>query len=511
MPDEPPKESEARCSGIPVTWLWQHRPAAVRSFEELRRFAVNGSVALFVGVVLFVVVQATFEDTIVIDPISVPKVLEDHGYNGTAISRKLMDWVRRIDAESATSKTKKDFGTDSRFAEASSIRLPSSSVSVQTVVTLLRNSFGVQGNRIAGEITIDPSTEATNATTFVLTLHLVKSGNRSSKARPPGTLDKILELSARDIVEEFDAAVLGDYLLQKNLADPLYEKNKVAEVDELLDRLLGKADRETMPWVLNLRGLRLHEQGKDVEAQSFFERAIQLDPRFAPALVNMARALGDGLLPGGRDYDGAIDLYSKATRYKPMYAAAYNNWGTVLRDKDKKDYDKAIAKFQKAIEIDPKLVLAYRNWGVVLSAKADASKNKKDYDEAMAKFQRAIEVDPKYADGYDSWGDTLSDRAFALGSKADYDEAMAKYQKAIDVNPKDATAYNNWGVALQRRADALGSKADYDEAIAKYQKATDVDPKFALAYRNWASVLEKQGKRSEALEKNNRATELDRK
>jgi tetratricopeptide (TPR) repeat protein len=468
MPDEPLKQSEARCSGVPVAWLWQHRPAALRSFEELRRFAVNASVVLFVGVVLFVVVQATFEDTIVIDPISVPKTLEDHGYTGTAISRKLMDWVRRIDAESTTSKIKKDFGTDSRFAEASSIRLPSSSVNVQTVVTLLRNSFGVEGNRITGEITIDPSTEPTKATTFVLTLHLVKSGNRSSKAQPPGTLDKILELSARDIVEEFDAAVLGDYLLQKNLADPLYEKNRVAEVDELLDRLLGKADRETMPWLLNLRGIRLHDQGKDVEAQSFFERAIQLDPRFAPAYVNMARALADGLLPGGRDDDGAIELYSKATRYKPMYAMAYNNWGVILRDK--KDYDKAIAKYQKAIEIDPKLALAYRNWGVALSDKADASKNKKHYDDAVAKFQRAIEVDPKYAEAYDSWG-----------------------------------------VTLQRRADAFGSKNDYDEAIAKYQKATDVDPKSALAYRNWASVLEKQGKRSEALEKNNRANELDRK
>jgi tetratricopeptide (TPR) repeat protein len=510
MSDEPLKESEARCSGVPVTWLWQHRPAALRSFEELRRFAVNVSVALFVGVVLFVVVQATFEDTIVIDPILVPKVLEDHGYSGTAISRKLMDWVRRIDAESATSKTKKDFGTDSRFAEASSIRLPSSSVSVQTVVTLLRNSFGAQGNRITGEITIDPSAEAKNATTFVLTLHLVKSGNRSSKARPPGTLDEILELSARDIVEEFDAAVLGDYLLQKNLADPMYDKNKVAEVDELLDRLLGKADRETMPWLLNLRGLRLHEQGKDVEAQSFFERAVRLDPRFAPAYVNMARALGDGLLPGGRDYDGAIELYSKATRYKPMYAAPYYNWGTVLRDKDKKDYDRIIEKFRKAIEVDPKMVIAYRSWGVVLSDKADDSRKKQDYDEAMAKFRRAIEIDPIYASAYDSWGDTLSARAFALGSKADYDEAMAKYQKAIDLNAKDTTAYNNWGFTFQRRAEALGSKADYDEAIAKYQKATDIDPKLAIAYRNWGNVLDKQDKHTEALEKFNRANELDR-
>ena len=462
MPDEPLKASDARCAGIPVGWLWQHRPAALRSFEELRRFTVNASVVFFAAVLVFITAQATFEDTIIIDPVSVPKSLEEQGYAGAAISRKLIDLVGRIEEESKTSKAKERFGIDSRFAEASAIRLPSSSLSIQSIVTLLRNAFGVTGNRISGEITTKPA----EPSTFVLTLHFVRSGKRSFRAKESANLDNLFELSARDVVREFDGVVLASYLYNKRTAPP--RGAALTEVDELLDELSRTADRKTMPWVLNLRGLRLRDQGKHAEAQLLFERAVRLNPMFAPGYVNMGIALADGLLPGGRNAAAAIDFYWEAVRYQPDYATAYYDWGLVLQRE--KAFDGAIAKFRKATEIDATYAPAYRSLAISLRGRGEAAKRRRDYEEAIANHRLAIELDREQA----------------------------------------ASNYTSWGLTLENRADVFGDKSDYDEAIAKFEMATRLNAKDALAYRSWATALARQGRAAEALEKGREAEAVER-
>src|SRR5262249_17469724 len=160
-----------------------------------------------------------------------------------------------------------------------------------------------------------------------------------------------------------------------------------------------------------LRGLRLREESKFAEAKSAFMRAIDLDSMFVPAYINMGRLLVEGVLPEGRDYDGAIEMYWTATRYNSKAAGAYINWGVGLSGKH--DNDGAIRKYRKAIEIDPKSALAYTNWGAALETR-------KDYDGAVAKYQMALEVDPKYADAYAYWGDVLRTRK-------DFEGAIAKY------------------------------------------------------------------------------------
>ncbi len=56
-----------------------------------------------------------------------------------------------------------------------------------------------------------------------------------------------------------------------------------------------------------------------------------------------------------KDYDKALADYNKAIELDPKFATAYYNRGFV--DADKKDYDKALADYNKAIELDPKYAL----------------------------------------------------------------------------------------------------------------------------------------------------------
>src|SRR6266699_2583338 len=69
------------------------------------------------------------------------------------------------------------------------------------------------------------------------------------------------------------------------------------------------------------------------------------------------------------DHDGAIADYNRAIELNPKYAGAYNNRG--LAKKAKGDHDGAIADYNRAIELNPKDAGAYNNRGITKEGKGD--------------------------------------------------------------------------------------------------------------------------------------------
>ena len=191
-----------------------------------------------------------------------------------------------------------------------------------------------------------------------------------------------------------------------------------------------------------------------------FEKIIEINPEYAKAYNNWGIVLKDL-----NRKEEAIEKYKKATEINPELAEAYNNWGNVLDDLNRKE--EAIEKYKKATEINPEYAKAYYNWGIVLD-----DLNRKE--EAIEKYKKATEINPEYADAYNNWGNVLDD----LNRK---EEAIEKYKKATEINP-EAKAYYNWGIVL----DDLNRK---EEAIEKYKKATEINPKYADAYNNWGNAL----------------------
>ena len=66
----------------------------------------------------------------------------------------------------------------------------------------------------------------------------------------------------------------------------------------------------------------------------------------------------------------------------------------------------------------------------------------------------------------------------------------------------DVFAYSLWGYIFERQKK-------YEDAIEKFQKAIEIDPKSAYAYYGWGNTLINQRKYDEALEKYKQAIELD--
>jgi tetratricopeptide (TPR) repeat protein len=76
------------------------------------------------------------------------------------------------------------------------------------------------------------------------------------------------------------------------------------------------------------------------------------------ALLNQ----GEAFFEEGQ-YDRSIAYFDKAIEINPKFAEPYNNRGIAYCEKGQ--YDKAIADFNKAIEINPKFAEAYNNLGIV--------------------------------------------------------------------------------------------------------------------------------------------------
>jgi tetratricopeptide (TPR) repeat protein len=212
-----------------------------------------------------------------------------------------------------------------------------------------------------------------------------------------------------------------------------------------------------------------------------YRRAIEVDPKFEPALNNLGNVLSDQ----GR-FDEAIALYKKAIELNPKMPLPWNNMGNALRRK--KQFDEAIANCRKAVELDPNYAVAHHNIGLAL---ADQGR----LVEAVAAYRKAIELEPRSAATY-------FDLGYALGRNGQTDEAIAAYRKAVEIDPKNVNAYINQG-------SALISKKRWAEAVAAFRKAVELEPKRVHAQANLGVALLNKGLTDEAVERLHAAVELD--
>jgi tetratricopeptide (TPR) repeat protein len=90
-----------------------------------------------------------------------------------------------------------------------------------------------------------------------------------------------------------------------------------------------------------------------------------------------------------------------------------------------KDYDGAIEEFTKAIEFHPGNILAYRNRGV-------ARREKGDYKGALADYNAAVGLEPEDNEGRPI---TLAGRAVILVYLRQDAEALQDYNEAVRLRP----------------------------------------------------------------------------
>ena len=141
-----------------------------------------------------------------------------------------------------------------------------------------------------------------------------------------------------------------------------------------------------------------------------------------------------------------------------------------------REYERAIEHYTKAIELKSDFPDAYMNRGIIYAAKSD-------FDRAIEDYNMAIKLKPDHAGAYNN-------RGLAYDDKGDFDRAIEDYNKAIQLMPEFVEAYNNRGASYHK-------KGDFDRAIENYNKAIQINPDYTTAHNNLSVALRNRKKRGQ--------------
>ena len=236
---------------------------------------------------------------------------------------------------------------------------------------------------------------------------------------------------------EFDA--------QFQEAVQLHQAGKPTEALPIYEKLA--AENPTNYEVLHLLGLAHFDLKNNVECELNLKRAIELNPKFAPALFNL-----------GRHYDKidkfeqALEYLSKAIALQPFFPAAYVVIG---HSKDRLgDLGGALAAYDKALTQDPKFVDA-------LTHKGHTLRGARRFEEALVCETMAVSLAPTSAV-------VSQNRGVTLCMMERYEQALMNFDTAVQLDPSLATAYF-------QRCGSLMELFRYKEALVSINLALELD------------------------------------
>jgi TolB-like protein/DNA-binding winged helix-turn-helix (wHTH) protein/Tfp pilus assembly protein PilF len=237
---------------------------------------------------------------------------------------------------------------------------------------------------------------------------------------------------------------------------------------------------------LSLRAKFFREQATEESARKaieYFQRAIAIDPSYAPAHAGLAdcyRLLG----APGWEVEQPADLLrrakagaQRALALDPQSWEARAVMSMVLLDYDW-DLEGAEREVKEAIRLNPSSVQAHQYYSSVLTAMGRL-------DAAIAEARRALELDPLSAIA----GTTLAIRYWYAGR---IDEAIAGFKKTLDTNPEFAVGH--WGLAQAYRA-----RGDTDAELDELKRAVALSGNSAYMRAHLAYGLAEAGQRERAL------------
>jgi tetratricopeptide (TPR) repeat protein len=173
-------------------------------------------------------------------------------------------------------------------------------------------------------------------------------------------------------------------------------------------------------------GMLLHERFNDAEAADLFREALTKDPSNAEACLGLAIVSADG-------FDGkAADYAAKAIELDPKLAPAHELMAELALDND--DRDVAVAEADKAISLESDALDAMAIHAAI-ELIGDRSPD--------AWFARIVVTNPGNGEAY-------ARVAHELELHYRYEDAVTYYRKAIEVDPRLWSAHSALGIDLMR-------------------------------------------------------------
>ena len=226
-----------------------------------------------------------------------------------------------------------------------------------------------------------------------------------------------------------------------------------------------------------LRGWALGKLGNYLDAQTAFDRAIEIDPNYALTYAYETEILVDQINNG----EDRLDTLDKATEYSRTAITLGNDLMETHRARGllleiTGNYDEAVKEFQIAISINPNISDLYLALGRAYRAV--------DMDtEAVTAFERARSLDP-----YDPWAPYYISRTYS--GNGEYAKAIQQAEDAITLDPAETQFYWNLGTQYYRNG-SYANALHYLQLAIQGGTADDgtVIEGIPLSYENRVSEL----------------------
>lgn len=235
-----------------------------------------------------------------------------------------------------------------------------------------------------------------------------------------------------------------------------------------------------------MAGLSLERCKKHDDAMKYYQKALEVNPKFCPARA----AVGLDLLEKGNS-SAATAAFQQAITNDNQCTPAYVNLAVIQKSQGAAQAEEALKNLRRALAVDSNYLPAYNQMALLYLDQARQGKAE-SLDLAQVVSRQAQLIDPKYAPIYNTWGlismhsgnviEAL--RFFEQASNLDptmfeahmnfgavthsfrgYEDAQRAFQKAVDLRPKDYDARIGLGAALRGLRKTAEAKAEYEKAI----------------------------------------------
>ncbi|MCB0637505.1 MAG: hypothetical protein KDC54_12840 [Lewinella sp.] len=417
----------------------------------------------------------------VLEPFTVPKKLEEAGYDGQVIAQRIQDQVAQLKEEASSVK---EDSLQILGQETADLSLPIMGVglSLRSVAYQLREVLGRPNKTIRGEIThLDDTYEIqVRMTDYPTVTYRVPIDSLGESV----TLDRLFRRTAEGIIGSTDPY---------RLALICYHSERYEEAVVQIRRMLEERSEEAH-WAYLAWGVVLSEQGNPAAAVEKFQRANQVAPDFPLPYFNLASALHDL-----EDIPGAITAQERGLELDPDNTWQWNYLAWLYHlNQDYEASDQAYATAISTTNSGEDLRGLYMNW-------ADKKMARRDMEGALALI--AV-VEDRFGEDADSY---ISRAIYALAQQ-DTVNAYRMILDAFELDPSNSGAINyasngamqlkDYGRVLDiyrraqvderntsltqnllnRAAMAFNYTGQHDSALAVIQRAILVDPNYATPY-----------------------------
>ena len=202
-------------------------------------------------------------------------------------------------------------------------------------------------------------------------------------------------------------------------------------------------------------GLTQMEKGNYPEAHKYFQRALEILPRYSYLHINM------GILKNVmKEEKVAEEHFKKALRYDPSNPEAYRFYARFLLEKNR--VEEARNMIDRGLQKSP------RHTGL-LRMSNNVKLRSQTKEERLAKQLKLVEKEPTVANYLN-----LSLMYYKL---AQFENVIETCNKVLEMDPDNILALNNICISNTK----LGKQ---EEAIAACEKALEISPNFERAKNN---------------------------